>query len=155
MKGLGRPKEFTGREEDFQQWPKRTEAFFAVVIKESEMMLEWAAEQPTEITTTAIDLEFLPTDTNEDREVQTLEFVVQQMHTALLTLTSYEATLSPTRGRIHWRHGGDCRSDVIRRQEEENETFCARSFLLDGALFSNSKRGSNAGSTACLATSRR
>ena len=33
------------------------------------MMLEWAAEQPTEITTTAIDLEFLPTDTNEDRGV--------------------------------------------------------------------------------------
>ena len=30
-------------------------------------MLEWAAEQATEITTTAIDLEFLPTDTNVDR----------------------------------------------------------------------------------------
>ena len=59
MKGLGRPKVFTGREEDFQQWSKKTEAFFAGVIKESEMMLEWAAEQRTEITTTAIDLEFL------------------------------------------------------------------------------------------------
>ena len=70
MRGFGRPKEFTGREEDFQQWSKKTEAFFAGVIKESEMMLEWAAEQPTEITTTAIDLEFLPTDTNEDRGVQ-------------------------------------------------------------------------------------
>ena len=35
---------------------------------------------------------------------------------------------------------------MIRRQEEGNETFCARSFLLDGALFWNSKRGSNAGS---------
>ena len=34
------------------------------------MMLEWAAEQPTEITTTAIDLEFLPTAANEDRGVQ-------------------------------------------------------------------------------------
>ena len=55
------------------------------------MMLEWAAEQPTEITTTAIDLEFLPTDTNEDRGVQNLEFVLQQMHTALMALTSYEA----------------------------------------------------------------
>ena len=41
-------------------------------------MLKWAAEQPTEITTTAIDLEFLPTDTNEDRGVQNLEFVLQQ-----------------------------------------------------------------------------
>ena len=54
----GRPKEFSGREEDFQQWSKKTEAFFAVVIKESEMMLEWAAEQTVE--KTAIDLEFLP-----------------------------------------------------------------------------------------------
>ena len=91
MKGRGRPKEFTGREEDFQQWSKKMEAFFAGVIKESEMMLEWAAEQPTEITTTAIDLEFLPTDTNEDRGVQNLEFMVQQMHTALMAFTSYEA----------------------------------------------------------------
>ena len=49
VKGFGRPIEFTGREEDFQQWSKKTEAFFAGVIKESEMMLEWAAEQPTEI----------------------------------------------------------------------------------------------------------
>ena len=55
------------------------------------MMLEWAADQPTEITTTAIHLEFLPTDTNEDRGVQNLEFVLQQMHTALMALTSYEA----------------------------------------------------------------
>ena len=91
VKGLGRPKEFIGREEDFQQWSKKTKAFFAGVIKESEMMLEWAAEQPTEITTTAIDLEFLPTDTNEDRGVQNQGFVLQQMHTALMALTSYEA----------------------------------------------------------------
>ena len=83
VNGLGRPKEFSGKEEDFQQWSKKTEAFFAGVIKESEMMLEWASEQPTEITTTAIDLEFLLTDTNEDRGVQ--------MHTALMALTSYEA----------------------------------------------------------------
>ena len=91
VQGLGRPKEFTGREEDFQQWSKKTEAFFAGVIKESEMMLEWAAEQPTEITTTAIDLEFLPTDANEDTGVPNLEFVLQQMHTALMALTSCEA----------------------------------------------------------------
>ena len=43
VKGLGRPNEFTGREEDFQQRSKKTEAFFAGVIKESEMMLEWTA----------------------------------------------------------------------------------------------------------------
>ena len=65
------------------------------------MMLEWVSGQPTKITTTAIDLEFLPTDANEDRGVQNLEFVLQQMHTrptyfancdtALMALTSYEA----------------------------------------------------------------
>ena len=91
VKGLGRPKDFTGREEDFQQLSKKREASFVGVIKKSEMMLEWAAEQPTEITTTAICLEFLPTDANEDRGVQNLEFVLQQMHTALMALTSCEA----------------------------------------------------------------
>ena len=45
VKGLGRPKDFTGREEDFQLWSKKTVAFSAGVIKESEMMLEWAAEK--------------------------------------------------------------------------------------------------------------
>ena len=29
VEGLGRPKEFTGREEDFQQGSKKTEAFIA------------------------------------------------------------------------------------------------------------------------------
>ena len=91
VKGLGRPKEITGREENFQQWSKKTEAFFDGVIKESGTMLEWAAEQPTEITTTAADLQILPTDANEDRGVQNLEFVLQQMHTALMALTSDEA----------------------------------------------------------------
>ena len=87
VRGLGRPKEFTGLAGDFQQWSKKTEAFFAGVIMESER----AAEQPKEITMTAIDLEFLPTDANKDRGVQNLEFVLQQMHTALMALTSYEA----------------------------------------------------------------
>ena len=39
VNGLGCPKEFSGKEEDFQQWPKKTEAFCAGVIKESDMML--------------------------------------------------------------------------------------------------------------------
>ena len=34
------------------------------------MMLEWAAEQTVEFTTTAIDLEFLSSETNVDRGVQ-------------------------------------------------------------------------------------
>ena len=69
----------------------KTEAFFAGVIMESEMMLECAAEQATEITTTAIFLESLPTDTNEDRRVHNLEFVLQLKYTALMALPSYEA----------------------------------------------------------------
>ena len=55
------------------------------------MMLEWAAEQATEITTSAIDLEFFSTDTNVDRGVQNLEFLLQQMRPVLMDLTSYEA----------------------------------------------------------------
>ena len=91
VKGLGRLKEFSGKEEDFQQWSKKTEAFFAGLIKESEMMLGWAANQTTEITTTAIDLDFLSTDVNEGRGVQNLEFVLQQMHIMLMDLASGEA----------------------------------------------------------------
>ena len=70
VKGFDPPKEVSGREKDFQQWSKKMEAFFAGVIKESEMMLEWGAEQPTEITTTAIDLDFLPTATNQERSTK-------------------------------------------------------------------------------------
>ena len=88
---IGRLKEFFGKEEDFQQWSKKTEAFFAGVIKESEMMLEWSAEQTTEISTEFIDREFLPTATNQERGVQNLEFVLQQMHMTLVALTSEEA----------------------------------------------------------------
>ena len=67
VNGLGRLKEFTGKEEDFQRWSKKTEAFFGGVIKESETLLEWAAEQTTEITTELIDREFLPTATKQER----------------------------------------------------------------------------------------
>ena len=91
VNGLGRPKEYSGKEEDLQQWSKKTEASFVVVIKESEMMLEWAAEQTTEMTTKIINREFRPTATNQEQGVHNLEFVLQQMHTALMALTSYEA----------------------------------------------------------------
>ena len=37
------------------------------------------------------NLEFLPSETNLDRGVQILEFVLQQMHTTLMAFTSYEA----------------------------------------------------------------
>ena len=99
VKGLGRPKEFSGKQEDIQQWSKKIEAFFAGVMKESMLMLEWAAEQGTEITREAIDLEFLPKNPNAERGAQNLEFVLQQMHTALMALTSYEANDSVANSR--------------------------------------------------------
>ena len=37
-----RPKDFIGKEEDFQQWSKKADAFFAGVIQESEIMLEYS-----------------------------------------------------------------------------------------------------------------
>ena len=55
------------------------------------MMLEWAAAQVTEITTELIDREFLQTATNQERGVQNLEFVLQQMHITLTALSSFEA----------------------------------------------------------------
>ena len=91
VKGPGRPKEFSGKEEDFQQWSKKTEAFFAGVIKESEMMLERTAEQTTEITTELIDREFLPTATNQEREEYKTWSLCCSMHTAVMALTSNEA----------------------------------------------------------------
>ena len=96
VKGLDRPKEFTGREEDFQRWSKKMEVFFVGVIKESEMMLEWAAEQPTEITTTAIDLEFR----TRTEEYKTWSLCCRRcMQRSWLSRVMRRMTLSPTRGR--------------------------------------------------------
>ena len=108
-----------------------TSKLFLFRPKESEMMLEWSAEQGTEIITReAIDLEFLPTNTNVERGLQNLEFALQQMHTAKKALTSTKpTTLSPSRGRILREPGDDYRSDTIQRQEEGNETSCVRSLL--------------------------
>ena len=90
MKDLGRPKEFTGKDEDFQKWSKNTETFFAGAIK-SEMILEWSAEQVTEVTQELIDLDFWPTSTNEEKGLSNLDYVLQQVLPALMSLTSYEA----------------------------------------------------------------
>ena len=39
--------------------------------------------------------------------------------TQRLSRVTRRTTLSPTRGRIRWRHGGDYRSDMIRRQRKK------------------------------------
>ena len=93
VKGPCRSKEFIGHGQNFQQWSKKTEAFFAGVIMESEMMLEWAGEQATEIRTTANDLEFLPTDTNVDRSAK-----LESLCCSRCIQRSW-LTLSPIRGR--------------------------------------------------------
>ena len=77
VKGLGCPKDFSDRDEDFQKWSKKTEAFFVGVIKQSEMMLVWSAEQAAEITTELIDLEFFCRLRRVERGVRNLEFVLQ------------------------------------------------------------------------------
>ena len=135
MNGLGRPRDFFGKEEDFQRWSKKTEAFFAGVMKESEMMLEWAAEQTTEITTVL---------TNQERGVQNLEFVLQQIHAALMALTSYEVNNIVANSRKNpleaWRR---LQTRYDPTTEEGRKTFFVRSFLRDVALFWNSKRELN------------
>ena len=68
-----RLKEFSGKEEDFQQWAR-------TMIKESEMMLEWTSDQRMEITMTA----------NDGRGVRNLKFILQHIHETLMTLTSQE-----------------------------------------------------------------
>ena len=60
-------------------------------MKESQVMMEWSAEQAREITRELIDLEFLPASINMERGVRNLDFVLQQMHTARMALTSCEA----------------------------------------------------------------
>ena len=54
-------------------------------------MMEWSAEKATEITTTAIDQELLPTATNVERGALNLEILLLPTHTALMALTSCEA----------------------------------------------------------------
>ena len=110
--------------EDFQQWAKKTEAFFAGVIKESEMMLEWAADQTTEITTTAIDLEFLPTDSNEEsRSAQPEVHFAADAYDAYGSHESKRTTLLPTRGRTHWRRDDDCMNRYDPTTEEGRGTL--------------------------------
>ena len=60
VKCFGRPQELTGRQEDYQQRSKKTEAFFAGVVKEFKIMLEWSAEQVTEMPQEHVELEITP-----------------------------------------------------------------------------------------------
>ena len=135
MKGLGRPKEFTVREEDFQQWSKKTETFFAGANKESEMMLEWAAEQTVEITTTAIDLGVLVDGYERGvEECKTWSSSCSRCTQCKWTSqVAKQTTWSTTLGRIHWRRDDDYRNDVLPSEEGRGTSF-AQSFLRNVVL---------------------
>ena len=141
----GRPKVFSGKEEDFQPWAKKMEAFFAEKIKESAMMLEWAADQTTEITTELINREFLPTTTNQERGVQNLEFILQQIYTIFWTSrVAKQTTWLTTRGRTHWRRGSDYRNDMI-LPPEEGKGYPSQNHFSWMPSLRNFKRDLNAG----------
>ena len=55
-------------------------------------MLVWSAEHVTETTVEHVELELTPNTTNVERCVPNVEFVLQQMHAAVMALTIYEAT---------------------------------------------------------------
>ena len=155
VNGLGRPKEVTGKEEDFQQCSEKTEAFFCRgVIKEPEMMLEWSAENVTEITQELTDQDALPTSTNVERGVRNLEFVLQQMHTSLTALTSYEPNDFVANSRKNsveaWR-SLQKRNDLPTGGRERNLLRTIVS-LGECSSFWNFKRGSNDGNPACRAS---
>ena len=114
VKGLGRLKEFTGNDEDFQKWSKNTETFFAGAIK-AEMILEWSAEQVTEVTQKLIDLDFWPTSTNVEKGLSNLDYVLQQVLPAIMSLTSHEANDIVANS----RKNEDSRNDMTRRQWRE------------------------------------
>ena len=117
VRGLGRPKEFSGR------------GGFSTVVEETGGILRWCDQ--------ACRVKRIWTE-----ECETWSRSRCTQH-SWFSRVMKRMPFSPTRGRTRWRHGEGGRSDMIRRQEEENETFCARSFLLDGALFWNFKRGSS------------
>ena len=116
------------------------------------MMLESSAEQATEITTTAIDLELLPTVTNVERGVRNLELVLQQMHTALMALTWYEANDLVVNSRKNpleaWQR--------LQKRFDLTTSTGKRNLLRtvispEGAPFWNFKRESNDGNPTCRA----
>ena len=82
----------------------------------------------------ALEVEFTPTATNIQQIMPYLDFVLQQMHTALMALALRLMTLSPTHGRTREKPVKDFRNDTTRRQEEESKICFARTRLLEGAL---------------------
>ena len=82
-----------------------------------------------------------------ERGVRNLEFVLQQMHSALMALTSYEANDIVANSRKSLL-------EAWRRLQKRYDPTTGGSFLLDGALFWDFMQGSNAGNPACRATRR-
>ena len=132
VKGLGRPTEFTGREEDFEHGRRRRRHSLRsdqggrddvggrrtiFLLIHSSCSKKKSSEHVTEITTESWILNScrLRRKSSEVRK-----------HTALVARTMRQMTLAPIHGRTRWRHGRGCRKDMIRRQEEESGISFAR-----------------------------
>ena len=85
-----------------------------------------------DMTTELIDLELLSTSTNVERETRKLEFVLQQMQTALMALTSYEA------------------NDMVAKSRKDE--LASLDHFSGKVLCWNSKQGSNDLNSTCRAT---
>ena len=139
VNGLGRPKDFS--------WQGKG---FPTVVEEDGRFLRWNDQgsprrswrgqlKSTEITAKLINREFLLTATNQERGVQNLEVVLQQMHTALMAPTSCEANDMVSNSRKN-------PLEAWRRLQKRYDPTSHAHFSRDLALFWNSKRESNAGS---------
>ena len=116
-------------------------------------MLEVLAEQVTEITVVHVESEFTPATTTVQHVVLNLVFLLQQMPTAFMAPTSCEGTANSRQKPLEaWRR---LQKRCDPRQQEENETCCARLFLLDDALCWNFKLISNDGNPTSRATRKR
>ncbi|CAK0855964.1 unnamed protein product [Prorocentrum cordatum] len=90
-RGLGRPKVFSNKEDDFQNWSQKVESFFSGVFPEAERLLEWSADQGGEVELDAVRDEFGELQDDPERRVEQLEAITHQLFTALIQLTEGES----------------------------------------------------------------
>ena len=133
-----------------QHWSKETKALFAGVTKESEVMLEWAAEQTTEISTELIDREFRSNATDQEREARNLELILQQIHAVLADFTMGEAKDIVANSRKNpleaWRRLQKRYDPNSRRKAEKPSSLCRFSgtMLSSGKLQAGNERWESA-----------
>ena len=131
---VGRPKEFSGKEEDLQHWSDDIKAFFAGVLKRKSRRQRSISSSCRRSRT-------------EVEECATWSSSCSIcMRCSGVARLKKQTTLLPTRRRTHWRRGDGYMNDSTLLLEEGKGTSFAPSFLRDVALSRNSKRELNAGS---------